>query len=64
MEIKFLSEKAFNTGYTLLFGHNYVFATYKSEHVMRFYYPEMLEKCKNMLASRDIVEGSDYTVVD
>jgi hypothetical protein len=64
MEIKFLSDKAFNSGYTLLFGHNYVFDTYKSEKVMKFFYPEMLEKSKNMLASRDIVEGSDYTVVD
>lgn len=63
MEIKFLSDTAFNTGYTYLFGHNFVFATYKSEKVMRFYYPEMLEKSKTMLESRDIIEGRDYTVI-
>lgn len=62
MEIKFLSDKAFSTGYTYLFGHNYIFDTYKSERVMKFFYPDMLEKCKIMLASRDIVEGEDYIV--
>jgi hypothetical protein len=30
---------------------------------MKFFYPDMLEKCKIMLASRDIVEGEDYQVV-
>jgi len=62
MEIKFLSDKAFSTGYTYLFGHNYIFDTYKSERVMKFFYPSMREKCKIMLASRDIVEGEDYVV--
>lgn len=62
MEIKFLSDKAFDTGYTFLFGHNFIFQTYKSEKVMRFFYRDMLEKCKTMLASRDIIEGVDYTV--
>lgn len=62
MEIKFLTEQAFNTGYTLLHGHNFTFATYKSEKVMRFFYPEMLEKSKGMLASRDIIESKDYVV--
>ena len=63
MEIKFLTEQAFNTGYTYLFGHNFTFCTYKSERVMRFYYPEMLEKSKIMLTSRDIIEGRDYNVI-
>ena len=62
MEIKFLSDKAFHTGYTFLFGHNFIFDTYKSERVMKFFYRDMLEKCKIMLTSRDIVEGEDYTV--
>ncbi len=62
MEIKFLSDKAFDTGYTFLFGHNFIFQTYKSEKVMRFFYRDMLEKCKCMLESRDIIEGEDYVV--
>lgn len=62
MEIKFLSEQAFKTGYTLLHGHNFVFDTYKSEHTMKFFYLEMLVKAKSMLTSRNLQEGSDYTI--
>ncbi len=62
MEIKFLSEQAFKTGHTLLHGHNFVFDTYKSECTMKFFYLEMLEKAKSMLTSRNLQEGSDYTI--
>ena len=62
MKIKFLSEQAFKTGYTLLHGHNFVFDTYKSECTMKFFYLEMLEKAKSMLTSRNLQEGSDYTI--
>lgn len=62
MEIKFLSEQAYNTGYTLLHGHNFTFTPYKSENVFKFFYPEMLEKAMCMLKSRDIIEGADYTL--
>jgi hypothetical protein len=62
MQIKFLSEQAFKTGYTLLHGHNFVFDTYKSECTMKFFYLEMLEKAKSMLTSRNLQEGSDYTI--
>lgn len=60
MEIKFFTERAFNTGYTLLFGHNFTFTPYKSENTFKFFYPEMLVKAKSMLTSRDINEGADY----
>jgi hypothetical protein len=63
MEIKFLTDEAFNTGYTLLHGNNFTFTTYKSEKVMRFFYPEMLERSKCMLASRDVKEEQDYIVI-
>lgn len=62
MEIKFLNDKAFNTAYTLLYGHNFTFTPYKSESVFKFFYPEMLEKAISMLTSRDIVESEDYTL--
>lgn len=62
MEIKFLSDKAFNTGYTLLHGNNFTFTTYKSEKTVRFFYPEMLERAQNFLTSRNVNEGTDYTV--
>lgn len=60
MEIKFLSETAFNTGYTLLHGNNIMFNSYKSENTFRFFYLEMLNNAKSMLLSRDLIEGSDY----
>lgn len=63
MEIKFLTEQAFNTSYTLLHGHNFTFTTYKSEKTMRFFYPEMLVKAKSMLVSRNVIEDVDYNVV-
>ena len=62
MEIKFLTDRAYNTGYTLLHGHNFTFTPYKSESTLKFFYPEMLEKAMCMLTSRDIVEGTDYTL--
>ena len=63
MEIKFQTDEAFKTGYTLLHGHNFIFDTYKSEKVMKFFYPEMLKKSKLMLESRDIIETRDYIIV-
>ena len=62
MEVKFLNDEAFKTGYTVLHGHNFVFDTYKSERTMKFFYLEMLEKAKSMLISRNLQEGSDYTI--
>lgn len=62
MEIHFRTDKAFNTAYTLLYGHNFTFTPYKSECAFKFFYPEMLKKAISMLTSRDIVEGTDYTV--
>jgi hypothetical protein len=64
MEIKFLSEQAFKTSYTLLHGHNFTFDTYKSERTMKFFYPEMLVKAKSMLTSRNVIESIDYNVVE
>jgi hypothetical protein len=64
MEIKFLSDEAFKTSYTLLHGSNFTFTTYKSENTMRFFYPEMLERAQNSLLSRNIIEGTDYNVVE
>jgi hypothetical protein len=62
MEIKFLSDKSYNTGYTYLFGHHYPFDTYKAERVMRFFYPEILRKSKIMLTSLGLTEEEDYTI--
>lgn len=64
MQIKFLSDQAFKTGYTLLHGHNFIFDTYKSESVIKFFYLEMLEKAKSMLTSRNLQEGSDYNIIE
>ena len=63
MEIKFKTDQAFRTGHTYLFGHNFIFDTYKSERVMKFFYENELISGKNMLLARDIVEGRDYEVV-
>ena len=62
MEIKFLTERAYNTGYTLLHGHNFTFTPYRSENTFKFFYREMLEKAMCMLTSRDIVRDVDYTL--
>lgn len=64
MQIKFLNDEAFKTGYTLLHGHNFTFDTYKSESTMKFFYLEMLEKAKSMLTSRNLQEGSDYSIIE
>ena len=64
MQIKFLNDQAFKTGYTLLHGHNFIFDTYKSENKMKFFYLEMLVKAKSMLTSRNLVEGADYNVIE
>ena len=64
MQIKFLNDQAFKTGYTLLHGHNFIFDTYKSESTMKFFYLEMLEKAKSMLVSRNLQEGSDYNIIE
>lgn len=64
MQIKFLNDEAFKTGYTLLHGHNFTFDTYKSENTMKFFYLEMLEKAKSMLTSRNLQEGSDYSIIE
>lgn len=64
MQIKFLNDEAFKTGYTLLHGHNFIFDTYKSESTMKFFYLEMLEKAKSMLVSRNLQEGSDYNIIE
>lgn len=64
MQIKFLNDEAFKTGYTLLHGHNFIFDTYKSESTMKFFYLEMLEKAKSMLTSRNLQEGSDYNIIE
>ena len=64
MQIKFLNDKAFKTGYTLLHGHNFIFDTYKSESTMKFFYLEMLEKAKSMLVSRNLQQGADYNIIE
>lgn len=64
MEIKFLTEQAYNTGYTLLHGHNFTFTPYKSENTFKFFYPEMLEKAMCMLMFRNINKDQDYTLVE
>ena len=64
MQIKFLNDQAFKTGYTLLHGHNFIFDTYKSESTMKFFYLEMLEKAKSMLVSRNLQEGADYNIIE
>ena len=64
MQIKFLNDQAFKTGYTLLHGHNFIFDTYKSESTMKFFYLEMLEKAVSMLVSRNLQQGADYNIIE
>jgi len=62
MTIKFLSEQAFNTGHTYLFGNNYIFDTYKDERVLKFFYPSAFNNSKDMLKVIGVVEGIDFVV--
>ena len=63
MTIKFLTDAAFKTGYTILFSHNYIFDLYKEELTLKFFTGEMINNAKIMLESRSLHEEDDYVVL-
>lgn len=60
MNIKFVTEQAFQAGYNLLLSHNFIFDLYRSEQTLKFFTQEMINNAKTMLATRSI---TDYEVL-
>lgn len=63
MIIKFLTEQTFNTGYTLLHAYNFIYDTYRTEYMLKFFTDEMINNAKVMLSSQSLNEDDDYIVL-